>query len=185
MGCTSSSRPETELRPAEAGRFEEIVNLGLKSFGSRFGHLEVFVSLVGLRSLLLADVLQDHLVRHIPAAGDEVPSRPEMPPPELSLDVFELQYRFSGTFPLDVLHYLRGRQVGRARQQQVDMVRRHRSPQDLDLVRPTNLPHQCSAVDPKCSAVDPKKWTAGLDRIWAWIRAPFLGGKDASQTAAA
>jgi hypothetical protein len=44
---------------------------------------EVFI----LIDVLLRDVLRDHLVGHIPGTAAEIPARPQVPPPELLLQM--------------------------------------------------------------------------------------------------
>jgi hypothetical protein len=89
---------------------------------SRFSDLEVVTPIVGFGAVLLFQVLYDDFVRHIPAAGHEVSSCPQVPTPELLSDVLELHHQFARTLALDVLHDLAGRQVRRTGQQDMDMV---------------------------------------------------------------
>lgn len=55
----------TKKLPAEAGRFEEIVSVGLKSFGSRFGHLEIVAAVPRFGSVLLTNVFHNRLISDI------------------------------------------------------------------------------------------------------------------------
>ena len=111
---------------------------------SRFSNLKVVTPIIGFGAILLFQVLDDDFIRYISAAGHEVPSCPQMPPPELLGDVFELHHQLSRTLALDVLHDLAGRQVRRTGQQHVDMVSGDSSLQDFDVVGPAYLSHQLS-----------------------------------------
>ena len=58
-----------------------------------------------LEILILADVLFgyvffDHLVCHVPTAAAEIPSRAQMPPPELLLDVLKFRHQVVRRLPL-------------------------------------------------------------------------------------
>ena len=111
---------------------------------SRFGNLKVITPVIGFGAILLFQVLYDDFIRYIPAAGHEVPSCPQVPPPELFGNVFELHHQLSRTLALDVLHDLAGRQVRWTGQQNMDMVSGNCSLQDFNVVGPAYLPHQLS-----------------------------------------
>ena len=107
--------------------------LRLESLRSRFSDPEVVTSIVRLSTILGFQVLHDDFIRYISATGHEVPPCPEMPSPELFLDVLKLHHQFPRTLALDILHDLAGRQVRRARHQDVDMVPGYGSSENFNL----------------------------------------------------
>src|ERR671918_1693055 len=82
------------------------------------------VSVLGLGTLKL-NILRNRLVRDVPAAGDEIATRPQVPTPELRPQPSVILEEMVGRLALDRLHHPARRQVGRGTQQQMDMVGPH------------------------------------------------------------
>ncbi len=109
------------------------------------------VSVLGLGTLEL-NILRNRLVRHVPAAGHEIATRPQVPTPELRPQPSVILEEMVGRFPLDRLHHPARREVGRGAQQQMNVVGPHMALQDLDIVRSTDFPDQISELSPNVAA---------------------------------
>ncbi len=91
---------------------------------------------------LVFDVPLEHLVGHIPAGCDEVPSRPKMSTPELAVELSEVPHQSVQAPPLDGVHHpARCHRRGHA-QQQMHMIGSDVPLQNLDVVRLAYLSHQ-------------------------------------------
>jgi len=95
------------------------------------------------------DVLFDNLIRHITCAYSEVTTCPQMSSPELAIQFSELLQHTSAAAPFQALNQLADRQAGRNRDQQVNVIRRHMTADDIHIQRHTRLPDQLS--QPKCN----------------------------------
>lgn len=104
-------------------------------------NLEILVGL-GWFLPLCRYVLQNHFVRHVPAARCKVPSGPQMSPPKLPTQMRELHHQLVAGLPFEILHHFAHRQIGRHRHKQIDMVFAHVPFNYLNIIRPTDLPHQ-------------------------------------------
>ena len=110
------------------------------------------VVVLGLGTLE-ANIVRNRLVRHVPAAGHEIATRPQVPTPELRPQPSVILEEMVGRFPLYRLHHPARREVGRGAQQQMDMVRPHMALQNLDIVRSTDFPDQIANL---CADVTPE-----------------------------
>ena len=104
-------------------------------------NLEILVGL-GRFLPLCRYVLQNHLVRYITAARCKVPPGPQMSAPKLPTQMRELHQQLVAGLPLEVLHHLTHRQIGRHRHKQMDMILANMSLHYLNVIRPTDLAHQ-------------------------------------------
>ena len=105
-----------------------------------FRDLEVLVVL-GL-DILLLNVLLDHLIRHVPTRGHEVPTSPEMPAPELLPQRPKILEETMRRLALDGLHHLARSQSRRHADQEVNMIGPHVPLQYLDILRLANLDNE-------------------------------------------
>ena len=89
-------------------------------------------------------ILLDHLVRHVPYLGTEVPPGPEVPTPVPFPQAPILFQRLARRPPLDPPHDLARRQGRWATRQVVHVVLAHHALHYPNLKRPTRLPDQLS-----------------------------------------
>ena len=82
------------------------MSVGLKSFGSRLGDLEVIATVTWLGPVLLFDVCLDDFVRNVTTRRYEIASGPQMATPKLLFQMRELHQQFPRALTLDVLHDL-------------------------------------------------------------------------------
>jgi len=124
------------------------VSVGLKSFGSRFGDLEVISAIVRFGTFLLFDVCHDRFIGDVTTGGDEVPASPQVPTPELFLEVSEFLQQFTRALALDVLHDLTRREIRWTRQQHMNVIPRNGALQNLDVVRTADFANQFAKSHP-------------------------------------
>ena len=86
------------------------------------------------------DVLHDRLLVHRTHRRAEIPPRPQMLPPVPLAQVRKILLQPPRRLPFHVLHQLGWRQQRRCRDQQMHVVRRHRSTNDRHLARLADLP---------------------------------------------
>ena len=98
------------------------------------------------------NVLLHHFVSYIARARRKIPARPQMSPPELSSQLTKLFQHPPTTASFDSLHQLAYRHFRRHRHQQVHMVRRHMSTEDVHIHARTRLSHQFSQTNPYFTA---------------------------------
>ena len=79
----------------QGGGFDAKSWLRTEVLRSRFGDLKVVAPVVRFGAVLVLQVLHDDFIRHVPAACDEVPACPQVPTPELFLDVLELHHQLA------------------------------------------------------------------------------------------
>ena len=104
-----------------------------------FGNTKIVV--LGLDTLRLY-ILRNDLVGYVPAAGHEVPSRPQVSTPELLLQSPKIRQQMVRRLALDGLHHPARRYTRRHTQQQVHMFSTHMSTDNLDIVAAADLPNQ-------------------------------------------
>ena len=98
-------------------------------------------------ALLLVDVLVDHVVGDGAGGHGEVAARPEVPAPELTLEVRELLQQEPRTRSLEPLHDLADVLVSAVAEEQVHVVRGDFARDDLEIVLGRNLPQQVTGPD--------------------------------------
>src|SRR3954471_8213898 len=91
---------------------------------------------------LVRDVLGDHLIRHVPAAATEVPTRPKVTAPELLPQRRELLQHLVRRLPLQALHQTADRHLRRDRDQQVHVILTDVALQDVHVMTPADLADQ-------------------------------------------
>jgi len=102
--------------------------------------------------ILVLDVMGQNFIRHIPARCHKVAPRPQMSAPKLLLQRPKVPQQMVRTLALDGLHHATRRQLRRHTQQQMHMVPTHVPPQDFDVVRAADLPHQLAQLHRHVSA---------------------------------
>src|SRR5712692_5559785 len=95
---------------------------------------------------LEANIFRDDLVRHVAAGRYEVATRPQVPTPEQLAQLSSIHQEMVGGLALDRLHHTARSQVRRHVEQQMHMVRPDVAPQDLDIMRSTDLSNQIADV---------------------------------------
>ena len=98
-------------------------------------------------ALLLVDVLVDHLVGDRPGGDRKVAACPEVPTPELALEVRELLKEKARAGALEPLHDLADVLVSAIAEEQVHVVRGDFARDDLEIVLGRNLPQQVTGPD--------------------------------------
>ena len=89
-----------------------------------------------------------HFVSYFARTRRKVPARPQVSPPVLSSQLTKLFQHQPTTASLDSLHQLAYRYFRRLRHQQMHMVRRHMSTEDLHIHARTRLSYQFSQTNP-------------------------------------
>lgn len=102
----------------------------------------IYSEILVLIDILLCYVLPNHLVRHIPRTAAEIPPGPQMPSPELLLDMRKLRHQVVRRLPFQPLQKPTDRHLWRYRHEQVHVLLRHVSLHDLHLVLPAYIPNQ-------------------------------------------
>ncbi len=87
-------------------------------------------------------VFHNHFIGDVPGADGKVASRPEMIAPELPFQDSVLAEEFIGCFAFYELHYGGNREMGRVRNEYVDVIRGHFAFDDLDIVGLADLVDQ-------------------------------------------
>src|SRR5262245_43733036 len=113
--------------------------------GSLLGNPKA-VCVLGLGTLEL-NIFRNRLVRHVPAARNEVATGPQVPTPELRPQPSVILEEMMRRLPFYRLHHPARREVGRGAQQQMHMVRPNVPLQHLDVIRSTDFPDQVSQLD--------------------------------------
>jgi len=93
-------------------------------------------------NILRLDVLDNHLVGDITRTRRKIPSPPEMTTPKLTGNRFELVHHAPAALSLDFLDQVADRHVRRNRNEQMDMILRDVSPDDLNIHLVANVPDQ-------------------------------------------
>jgi hypothetical protein len=88
------------------------------------------------------DVLLNHLIRYIARASGVIAPRPQMPTPELSIQLAILLQHLPAAAPFDALHQVTHRYLQRHRYQQVHMLRSNVPAQDVHVQGRTDLMNQ-------------------------------------------
>ena len=101
-------------------------------------YFEVFV----LIDVLLGDIFGDDVVRHIAGDTAEIASRPQMPSPELLLQVGKFCQKVVRRAALQPLHQPTDRHLWRQRDQQVHMVFRYLPLHDRHVMLSADVPDQ-------------------------------------------
>ena len=95
---------------------------------------------------LQPDILSHDVVRHIAAGRNEVATRLQVSAPERLAELSAIHQQMVRRLPFYRLHDAARSKMRRYAQQQMYMVWTHVPLQNLDIVRPTNLPDQVSDV---------------------------------------
>jgi hypothetical protein len=103
---------------------------------------------------LRLDVLLDNLIRHIARARGEIASCPQMPPPELAVQLTELLQHLPAAAPLDPLHQSTHRDHRRHRYQQVHVIHCNVPTHDVHIQRRTGLTNQLTQSNGYLAAQD-------------------------------
>jgi len=133
-----------ELRPAHAG--QEVLLAGWvhrrrDQGGLIFIDLEIAVVWAG-HILMRLDVLFDDFIGYIPRAHGKIAPCPHMPPPILAFQLAKFLLQAPTAASFQPLHQLAHSHMGRNRHQQMDMVARNMSSENIDLHRRARLPDQ-------------------------------------------
>ena len=91
---------------------------------------------------MLFDVLDDYLICDIARASHKVSSRPYMPPPKHPTQGLIFHHHFARTLPLQPLHQLADRNVGRNGDKDMDMIPGNMPLNDFYILTLTNFPDQ-------------------------------------------
>src|SRR5260370_41445884 len=102
----------------------------------------IYLEILVLIDILLRDVLRDHLVGDIPRTTAKVPTCPQMPPPELFLQMREFCQQVVGCLPFQPLQQSADRYLRRDRNKQVDLGPSDVPLPDVDLLLCANNPNQ-------------------------------------------
>ena len=105
---------DPRLKARIQGRLKSIKRAEPRDFGSLLGNPKA-VLVLGLGTLEL-NVLRNHFVRDVPATRDEVPTGPQVPPPELGPQPSMIFQEVMGGLSLNRLHHAARRQVRRGAQ---------------------------------------------------------------------
>ena len=135
---------ELNYHRLEAGGFISRLKARLCSARSTILNLEIVVL---LRHLLRPDVFHDHLVRHVTRARHEEATGPDMTTPTSLLQVAVFLHQQPGTLPLHPLHQIARRDMRRAGDEQVDVIRADVTLEDLDLQLRTDRPNDLAEPD--------------------------------------
>src|SRR5438876_770957 len=95
---------------------------------------------------LEANILGDHLVRHIAAGRYEVATRPQVPAPERLAQLPSIHQEVVGGLALDRLHHPARSQLRGHIEQKMYVVGSDVAPQNLNIMRSTDLPNQIADV---------------------------------------
>src|SRR5580658_8146526 len=101
-------------------------------------YFEVFI----LIDVLFSYVLRDHVVRDVSRTTAEVATRPQVPSPELLLQVRELGQQMMRRSALEPLHQSADGHLRRQRDQQVHVISRYMPLHDRHLMLPADIPDQ-------------------------------------------
>lgn len=93
---------------------------------------------------LQPNILSNDVVGHIAAGRDEVATRPQVSAPERLTELSTIHQQMVRRLPLNRLHDAARSKMRRHAQQQMYMVRTHVPLQNVDIVRPTDLPNHVS-----------------------------------------
>ena len=88
------------------------------------------------------NVSHDHFIGHVARTGRKVPSCPHMPPPKSSTQTLVLLQQLPTRLPLQCLHQIARREMGRNRHKNMHMISRNMSFHDLNVLGFTNLSDQ-------------------------------------------
>lgn len=102
----------------------------------------IYSEILVLIDVLVRDVLRHHLIGHVSGTAAEVPTRPNMPTPELLLPVRELRYQVVRRFPLQPLQQPADRYLRWDRHHQMHVVLGYVPLHNLDLMLAANVPDQ-------------------------------------------
>ena len=104
--------------------------------------LTIYSEILVRRRVLVGDVLRDNFIGDIAGATAEVSSRPQVPTPELFLQVRKLGQQVMRSPAFQPLHQAADRCLRRDRNQQMNVVLRDVPFQYRDIVLPTDVPDQ-------------------------------------------
>src|SRR5436190_2660151 len=103
---------------------------------------------------LEANILGDHLIRHIAAGRYEVATRPQVPAPERLAQLSPIHEQVVGGLPLNRLHHAARGELRRYFELQVHMVRPDVTLENLDVVRAADLADQIPHLDRDVASKD-------------------------------
>src|SRR5579862_2641822 len=110
--------------------------------GSRLGGRGDFEALIVFVPLLAFYIGLDRCLIHRSHRRTEIPTSPHMLSPVPLSQLRKLRLQEPAASPFDVLRQFRWRERWRRRQQQMDVIRRYRTPYDHYVPRLTDLPDQ-------------------------------------------
>lgn len=93
------------------------------------------------------DILLDHIIGHVARADGKVAPCPQVSSPVLATQFAELFQQSPTTPPFQPLHQFVDRQIWRHRNQQMDMIHRHMSTDDIYIQVRACLPDQLPQTD--------------------------------------
>src|SRR5260370_20321452 len=102
----------------------------------------IYFEVLVLVRILLSYVLRDYVVGDVAGTTAEVAARPQMPTPELLLQVRELGQQMVRRAAFQPLQQSADRDLRWQRDQQVHMILRYVPLQDRDLMLPADIPDQ-------------------------------------------